>query len=123
MGDSNCPMEESVESLLPEIDIVQSKVPFDHNENNPSDITPNSRNDNEHESKLQPTPRKFCKSTKPVQSPLCYIEKPIPKLHQNLHRLMTYQVFQLTSRVPVQQNMGLIRQTLTSLVYFKIKST
>ena len=81
MGESNCPMEESVESLLPEIDIVQSKVPSDHNENNPSDITPNSRNDNEHEPKLQPTPRKFCKSTKPVQSPLCYIEKPIPKLH------------------------------------------
>ena len=69
-GNSNCPMEESVESLLPEISTVQSKVPSDHNENNSSDITSNSRNGNEHKPKLKPVPRKFYKSTKPVQGPM-----------------------------------------------------
>ena len=65
-GDSNCPIEESVASLLPEIDTVQSKVSPDHNENNPSDITPNSHDDNEH-------------CPKPVPTRLGHIEKPIPK--------------------------------------------
>ena len=79
--DLNCAMEESVESLLPEIDTVQSKVPSDNNENNPSDITSNSHNYNEHKPKPKPASQKFCKSTKPVQRPLGHIEKPIPKLH------------------------------------------
>ena len=72
-------MEESVESLLPEIDTVQSKVLPDYNKNNPSDITTNSHNDSEHKPKPKPVPWKFCKSTKSVQTPLGYIEKPIPK--------------------------------------------
>ena len=80
-GDSNCPMEQLVESLLPETDNVQSKVPSDHNENNPSDITSNTHNDNEHKPKPKPAPQHFCKSIKPVQSPLGLIEKPIPKSH------------------------------------------
>ena len=81
IGDSNCPMEESVKRLLLVADTVQSIVPSDHNENNPSYITSNSHNDNEHKPKLKPAPQKFCKSTKPVQSPLGHIEKPIPKPH------------------------------------------
>ena len=80
-GDSNCPMEESVESLLPEIDTVQRKVPSDNNENNPSDITSNSHNYSEHKPKSKLAPQTFRKSTKPVQSPLDHIEKLIPKLH------------------------------------------
>ena len=55
-GDLNCPLEESVESLLPEIDTAQSKVPPDHNENNSSDITPNSHNDSEHKPKPKSAP-------------------------------------------------------------------
>ena len=78
-GDSNCPMEESVASFLPEIDTVQSKVSHGHNENNPSDITPNSHDDNEHNPKPKPAPRKFCKSTRPVPTRLGHIEKTIPK--------------------------------------------
>ena len=49
-------MEESVESLLPEIDTVQSKVLPDYNKNNPSDITTNSHNDSEHKPKPKPVP-------------------------------------------------------------------
>ena len=44
IGDSNCPMEESVKRLLLVADTVQSIVPSDHNENNPSYITSNSHN-------------------------------------------------------------------------------
>ena len=55
-GDLNCPLEESVESLLPEIDTAQSKVPPNYNKNNPSDITPNSHNDSEHKPKPKSVP-------------------------------------------------------------------
>ena len=78
-GNANCPMEESVESVLPEIDTMQSKVTSDRNENNPSDIAPSSHNDNEHKPKPKPGPQKFCKSTKSAQSTLRDIEKPILK--------------------------------------------
>ena len=74
-GDSNCPMEESVESFLLEIDTVESNVPPDHNKNNPSDITPNSQT----KPKPKPAPHKFCKNAKPVLTRLVHIEKPIPK--------------------------------------------
>ena len=55
-------MEEPVKRLLLETDTVQSIVPSDHNENNPSDITSNSHSDNEHKPKPKPAPQKFCKS-------------------------------------------------------------
>ena len=80
-GDSYCPMEVSVESLLHEIETVQSKVPPDHNKNNPSVITPNSYNDNEHIPKTKPAPQKFYKKAKPVPTPHVHTEKPIPKPH------------------------------------------
>ena len=83
-GNSSCPMEESVESLFPAIDAVQSKVPPDINKNNFSDITPNSHNGTKHKLKPKPAPRKFCKSTKPVLTPLVHIEKAIPKLRSKL---------------------------------------
>ena len=75
----NCPMEESVERFLSEIDNVQRKVPFDRNKNNPSDITHNRPNTNEHKPKPKLAPRKLCKYIKPVSKPLAHTEKPIPK--------------------------------------------
>ena len=51
----------------------------DHNENNPSDITPNSRKCYGNKPKPKPAPRKSCKIAKPVQSPLGHIEKSLPE--------------------------------------------
>ena len=59
--------------------LCKAKCPPDHNENNPSDINPNSHNDNEHKPKRKPAPQNFCKGIVPVQSPLGHIEKPVPK--------------------------------------------
>ena len=122
-ADSNCPMEEPVKRLLLETDTVQSIVPSDHNENNPSDITSNSHSDNEHKPKPKPAPQKFCKSKTPVQSPLGHIEKPIPKPHLKPSQADDLPSIPIDFQTTGSTKDGSDKTNLTSLIYFMIKST
>ena len=99
-GDSDCIMEESVETLLAEIDTVQKKLPPDHHKNNSSDITPMATMNTDLNQRLH---HKNHVSLQNQYQPHLFRSRNQYLSHvQNHHRLTTYGTHQLTSRPPVE---------------------